>query len=172
MREPLRAANKPNSKSKIIFADPKRPLSEQLKNLRPGGIIKLRKGTYRLNPSGRKADPMKKPEVTSKKVASIAGRILKFLEKATEDQSICLVTVSTLTGRTLTDKLCSPSELRALAASALTQAEDKPKRNRKAMIADIDSAMKSFMRCDNAITKYNFSDVNPKRKKTARKGTK
>lgn len=67
---------------------------------------------------------MKKPEVTSKKVASIVGRILKIVDKkAITGKVWCWQFDGKNTHKMVT--LGTIEDLKALAASALTQAEDK-----------------------------------------------
>ena len=64
---------------------------------------------------------MKKPEVTSKRVAKIAAKVLRNLSDAAPRSMVMYKS----------DKyddcwsLCTVGELKALAASALTQTEDK-----------------------------------------------
>lgn len=74
---------------------------------------------------------MKKPEVTSKRIASIAGKILRRLEgcrglQITAEEEYCHSAEDGVPLR----NICTIKELKALAASALTQAPDKPKKKR------------------------------------------
>jgi hypothetical protein len=57
---------------------------------------------------------MKKPETTSPRVAKIAGTLVKSLADYNDDLQVGVFL-----------KLCTVGDLKALAASALTQAPDK-----------------------------------------------
>lgn len=61
-------------------------------------------------------------EHTSKRVARIAGMILRL--KPWTDAATCCITVANRTNSRWIDKRIPWSDIRALAASALTQAED------------------------------------------------
>ncbi len=71
----------------------------------------------------------KKPEVTSKEVASIAGRILKAIADASPDGNydyrVGLAYFHEDKGQFRYETIGMLSDIRSLAASALTQAEDK-----------------------------------------------
>ena len=73
------------------------------------------------------ADEVTKSERTSKRVAAIAGRLLKALVGASRRDKIC-VWIDREGLDMHHDGLCTAAELRAVCASALTQAKDKPKR--------------------------------------------
>lgn len=66
---------------------------------------------------------MARNEQTSAEIASIAGRILDKL-------SDCGPECDGTSVKHLRSEICTVGELKALAASALTQASDKPKRKR------------------------------------------
>jgi hypothetical protein len=72
-------------------------------------------------------------EKTSKRVAAIAGRVLRALAECRGYDVYCVVSLvnSAEDGEELR-RVCSRAELKAIAASVLTQAEDKPKRKKGA----------------------------------------
>lgn len=82
----------------------------------------------------------KNAEVTGKKVASIAGKVLR-LTQGRDSKAYVFWAQGTWTPQD--SEIITVADLQALAASALTQAEDKPSGGRTIFVSSLAAAMKA-----------------------------